>query len=601
MPNTPDDRCGCGSGLPSRRCCALSESDLSAPAPDWLAAEAECADIAFRGGDTATAHRLCLAILDAAPGHPGALTILAQLSLASGRPEASIILLTRILRLRPDDLAAVQQVARLLLQAGRLPEAEVQARNAIRLAPESAVSHSLLAMVLTTDHRPHVGEFHYRQALTLAEPDGVTLANLAWSLKLQGRIGDARALYRRATALAPSIPLTWLGWARTEEAGRDLESATRFLARAKRLDPDHPVGAFEAALLARRGAPRAALEVLEDAARRPSGPDVDELLEKARILDRLRRPDEAFAAMLQGKALIRETGSQYAEREAADLISRLARFFTAARLRLLPGLETRATGPQPVFVVGAPRSGTTLVEQILSSHPRIAAGDELPVVSRLAAAVPQMLGSPLAYPEALSELWMGDQQDGLDRLRDEYLRQARKLVPLESGHRLFTDKMPFNEMHLGFIALMFPGAPVVHVLRHPLDILLSMMSQNLTHGFHCAAALETAARHCLRMIDLVAHYRQEMPLRYLPVRYEDLVERLEPNVRRLLRFLELGFNRRCLRFDENGRYARTASYAQVTEKLYDRSRFRYRAYMRHLEPVIPLMEPAIHNLGYRIE
>ncbi|WP_455180265.1 tetratricopeptide repeat-containing sulfotransferase family protein [Azospirillum melinis] len=563
-------------------------------------AEAERAAVALQNGDTGSARAACVAILEAAPHHAGALAMLAQLLQTSGETDAAIGLLARILRLTPDNLAAVQQLAGILLQSGRLPEAEVQARNAVRLAPDNAASHLLLAMVLTTGHCPHVGEFHYRQALDLAEPDGVTLANLAWNLKLQSRIDEARVLYRQSAALEPSVHLTWLGWARTEEAGRALEDASRFLARGKRLAPDHPTSAFEAALLARQGAPQEALAVLEDAARRPTGPTPDELLEKARILDRQGRPDDAFAAMLQGKALIREAGNRYAEGEAADLTDRLARFFTAPRLRRLPRPETRPTGAQPVFIVGAPRSGTTLVEQILSSHPAIVAGDELPVLSQLTVALPRMLGSPLAYPEALSELWMGDQQDGLDCLRDEYLRQARKLVPVEAGHRLFTDKMPFNEMHLGLIALMFPDAPVVHVLRHPLDVLVSMMSQDLTHGFHCATGLETAARHCLRMIELVAHYRQQMPLRYLPVRYEELVAEFEPNVRRLLTFLDVGFNRRCLRFEENRRYARTASYAQVTEKLHSRSLYRHRAYLRHLEPVLALMEPAIRNLGYEI-
>ena len=600
MPTNPEDPCGCGSGLRAGRCCARTEIDLPDTEPDWIPAEAERAAAALQNGDADTARRACVAILDAAPDHGGALAMLSRVLQAFGETDAAIALLERILRLAPDNPAAVQQLAGLLLQSGRLPEAEFQARNSVRLAPDSATSHALLAMVLTTGHCPHIGEFHYRQALELAEPDGITLANLAWNLKLQSRIDEARALYRQSVVLEPSVHLTWLGWARTEEAGRALEDASRFLARGKRLAPDHPSHAFEAALLARQGAPRAALAVLDAAARRPSGPTSDELLEKARILDRQGLHDDAFAAMLQGKALIREAGNHYAEGQAADLTTRLARFFTAQRLCRLPRPETCPTGAQPVFIVGAPRSGTTLVEQVLSSHPAIVAGDELPVLSQLTAALPRILGSPLAYPEALSELWMGDQQDGLDCLRDEYLRQARKLVPIEAGHRLFTDKMPFNEMHLGLIALMFPGAPVVHVLRHPLDILVSMMSQDLTHGFHCASGLETAARHCLRMTDLVAHYRQQMPLRYLPVRYEDLVGQFEPNVRRLLAFLDVGFSRRCLRFEENRRYARTASYAQVTEKLHSRSLYRYRAYMRHLEPVLALMEPAIRKLGYEI-
>ncbi|PWC47359.1 tetratricopeptide repeat-containing sulfotransferase family protein [Azospirillum sp. TSA6c] len=601
MPPAPDDRCGCGSGLRTARCCQpAAAGPLSAAALRRIEAQTELAADAFDRGDLAAARRLCLEILDEAPGHVDALTILACLLQISGPVEAAVAVLQRIRRLAPDDVNATLDLARLLLRALRLPEAEVQARNAVRLAPANPTSHALLAMTLTEGHQPHAGEFHYRQALALVGPDAVTLANLAWNLKLQGRIDEARSLYRRSIALDPAIHLTWLGRAQTEEAGHDLDAAMRFLARARRLDPGHPADSFEAALLARRGAPEAGLAVLEAAAARPSGPDAGELLEKARLLDRLGRHDEAFAAMVAAKSLIRQGGRRYADEEASALIARLTGFFVAPRLRLLPRPETPAAGAQPFFIMGAPRSGTTLVEQILSAHPAVAAGDELPVLDRLAGLLPRMLASPLGYPEALSELWMGDQRDGLERLRDEYLRQARKLVPLRPGHRIFTDKMPFNELHLGLVALMLPSAPVVHVLRHPLDVVLSMMSHNLTHGFNCAAGLETAARHCARVFGLVAHYRQEMTLRYLPLRYEDLVQEFEPNVRRLLGFAGLRFDRRCLHFEKNPRAARTASYAQVAEALYGRSLYRYRRYMRHLEPVIPILEPVIDSLGYDI-
>ncbi|WP_451986397.1 tetratricopeptide repeat-containing sulfotransferase family protein [Azospirillum endophyticum] len=583
------------------RCCRIGEFGTPSPTPPRIETRTRRAAEAFDRGDLAAARRLCLEILDGTPTHVDALTILACILQISGPVDAAIAVLRRIRRLAPDDLGATQDLARVLLHGLRLAEAEVEARNSVRLAPDDPASHALLAMVLTESHRPHAGEFHYGQALRLAGPDAVTVTNLAWNLKLQGRISEARALYGKAAALDPAIALTWLSWAQTEDAGRDLAAATRLLARAKRLDPGHgDIGRFEAALLAQLGAPEAGLAVLELAAARPSGPDAAELLEKARLLDRLERPDEAFAAMTMAKALVRQGGRRYADQEVSQMIRRLTDFFVAPRLRLLPRPETPAAGAQPIFIVGAPRSGTTLVEQILSSHPAVAAGDELPALDRLAGLLQRMLGSPLGYPEALSELWMGDQRDGLERLRDEYLRQARKLVPLQPGHRVFTDKMPFNELHLGLVALMLPSAPVVHVLRHPLDVVLSMMSHDLTHGFDCAVGLETAARHCARVFGLVAHYRQQMTLRYLPLRYEDLVQAFEPNVRRLLGFAGLRFDRRCLRFEQNPRSARTASYAQVTEGLYGRSLYRYRRYMRHLEPVIPILEPVIDSLGYEV-
>ena len=118
---------------------------------------------------------------------------------------------------------------------------------------------------------------------------------------------------------------------------------------------------------------------------------------------------------------------------AAREIGRLRGFFTASRLKLLPRAQVRQDGPQPIFILGFPRSGTTLVEQTLSAHPHIAAGDELPLIHEISQMMPRLLGSPLTYPEALAELWMGDQREGLDTLRDVYLQKVRQLGRAAAG------------------------------------------------------------------------------------------------------------------------------------------------------------------------
>src|SRR5215813_11576650 len=270
-------------------------------------------------------------------------------------------------------------------------------------------------------------------------------------------------------------------------------------------------------------------------------------------------------------------------------------------MNILPRAGSRDDTAQPIFILGFPRSGTTLVEQTLSAHPRISAGDELPFVNDITATMARTLNSPLTYPEGLSELWMGDRRHGLDELCDYYRNHVERLGVIEPGAAWFTDKMPLNETHLGLIALMFPQSPLIHVVRHPLDIVLSVFSNQLTHGFYCAYALESIARHIALTMDLVAHYRAQMTLRYLPVRYEDIVDDQEASVQRMLDFIGEPFDERCIAFHENRRYARTASYAQVTERLYDRSRFRHRNYRNGLEPAAAILEPLIASLGYNLD
>ena len=314
------------------------------------------------------------------------------------------------------------------------------------------------------------------------------------------------------------------------------------------------------------------------------------------------RHDEAFGCFDEAKRLAREiTGKNYLDQQAQEIAGRLRQFFVSDRLRLMPLASVREESAQPIFILGFPRSGTTLAEQALSGHPRISAGDELPFINELSDTLPRLLGSPLSYPEALAEFWMGDNRRGPEALRDAYLQKAELRGFIRPGSTHFTDKMPLNEMHLGLISLIFPKSPLIHILRHPLDVVLSVYSHHLTHGYFCAYALETIARHYVLVMDLVHHYRAQMALRYLPVRYEDMVADMPGSVRRMLDFIGESFDERCVNFQENRRLPHTPSYAQVTEKLYDRSRFRYRRYRKHLEPVIPILEPVIDRLGYLLD
>jgi len=599
--------CACGSGLRPFRCCQLDLRTLGPSEANRHLLPLVDQAIALHGqGEFGEAERLCLDVLELAPGQGGALAILYQIRRAQGPISAAEALVRRMVAIDSNNVWATHELTLLLFSKGDFIEAEAHARNAVRIAPTEVQSHNLMGMILTEANRPQVGEYHYRRALELLGRRGpIILANLAWNLKNQGKMAEARTLYEEALALGPDILQTAIGWARMEETDRNFARADVLLDAAEGIAPGNPSVVLSRAVLRGRtkdyGEALALLDTLEQQAEGGSlGPN--ELLEKGRLLDKIGRYDDAFAAYDEGKRRLRElSGTVYLDEHAAQLIGRLKAYFTAQRLKIVPRAKPIESGPKPIFIVGFPRSGTTMVEQTLSAHPSISAGDELPFVNDITNIMPRMLNSPLAYPEALADLWMGDQREGLDNLRDYYLQRVRQLDIVEPGAAWFTDKMPLNETHLGLIGLMFPEAPIVHVLRHPLDILLSVFSNQLTHGFYCANAMETIAEHYVRVMDLVEHYRGQMTLKYLPVRYEDIVADQETHIRRILDFVGAPFDERCLNFHENRRYARTASYAQVTERLYDTSRYRHRKYLKHLEPVIPILAPTIERLGYTVE
>jgi Tfp pilus assembly protein PilF len=598
--------CGCGSGLRAVRCCRLEVTALPPPgAGAPLLPLVERAAELERRRAPGEAEKICRQVLELLPGQPEALAILYRICRADRRADAAEALLRRIVLLHPNTLWATHELGLALLAKGAVGEAEILARNAVRIAPENPQSHNLMGMVLTEANRPQIGEYHYRRVIELSgRRDPILLANLAWNLKNQGRMAEARRLYEESAAAAPEVVPTLLGWARMEEADRDFSRADEVLARAERLLPDDPgILLTRAVLHGRTGGYAEALAVLDHAAvNGDRGLGANELLEKGRLLDRLGRYGEAFCAFAEGKRQCREEGGLvYQAEPARELAERLTGFFTEARMRILPRAGGRSDIAQPIFILGFPRSGTTLVEQTLSAHPNIAAGDELPYIGEITQTMQRSLNSPLGYPEALAELWMGDRRQGLDELRDYYLERVRRQGVIEPGAHWFTDKMPLNETHLGLIALLFPQAPLIHVLRHPLDVVLSVFANNLTHGFYCAYALETAAHHYRLTLELVEHYRAEMTLRYLPIRYEDIVAEQETSVRRLLDFIGEPFDRRCLEFHRNRRYARTASYAQVAEPLYDAARYRWRHYRDQLAAASEILRPAIERLGYALD
>jgi tetratricopeptide (TPR) repeat protein len=630
MSATSPNLCPCGSGLRPARCCALQHGAVPpAEATRHLVPLVERAIQAYQQGAKDIAERLCLDVLELAPDRPGALSVLYSIRKEQGKHQAAEALIRRLVHFEPNNFEATNELALRLLGKGALGEAEIHARNAIRIAPQAPQAHNLMGMIMTEAQRPRLGEYHYRQVLAISgSRDPIVLANLAWCLKNQGRMEEARALYEESTAAAPDIRETLLGWARLEEADRNFNAAGEKLDRLDGLFPNDPGSVLtRAVLLGRMKRPDDALALLDGQVAPKAAPATDgdvalsnapagdapmtsapiglgptELSEKGRLLDQLERHDEAWAAFVEGKRIARElTGNAYLDQLAGDIINRLRGFFVSGRLALLPRAGVRTDVPQPIFVLGFPRSGTTLVEQTLSAHPAISAGDELPLINDITNIMPRMLNSPLTYPEALAELWMGDQRDGLDNLRDYYLQKAAQMEVAEPGAAWFTDKMPLNETHMGLIALLFPASPLIHVIRHPLDVMISSLSNHFTHGFFCATALESAATHYVRVMDLVMNYRAEMALRYLPVRYDAMVTNQEETVRSIVDFIGVPFDGRCLSFHENRRYARTASYAQVTEPLYERSLYRYRRYRKHLEPVIPILRPMIERLGYSVD
>lgn len=599
--------CQCQSGLITSQCCGLKEVQLpTATDKAGVANQLEQADIALNANDLTTAASVYINIIQQHPAHIEALYGLAQVRKAENINSAAEVLLQRCVNIDQNSLRCTTDLAMTLYQSGKMPEAEAHARNAIRLGPRDAQAHNVLGMILTDNGKSLAGEYHYRKAMELHKPLGKLCANLALNLRQQGKLEESEQWYRKATEMEPDNIASLLGWIKLEEVRRNFDKAFELLDKVQTLSPETPaILHMRSGLLKRMKRYGDAIETLDKIERTKK--DLAEMgpgyfQERAQILDKMERYDEAFENYQKSNELICKTGrGTYRREQAENMAVRLKGFFTASRYSLMPRSPMRTDVPQPIFIIGFPRSGTTMTEQIITAHPSITAGDELHFIGDLVRFGPKLLNSPMKYPECFADLWMGENQEALDSFRDYYLKRTEQLGLLDKNSQWFTDKMPLNEINLGMISMIFPQSPVIHLHRHPLDVVLSTYFTDLTHGFNCAFALENVAHQYALVMDLVNHYLSVLDIKYKAIKYEDIVADQINKTKELLAFIGVDWDERCIDFHKNERYARTASYAQVSEKMYTSSVFRYKNYRKHIEPVIPILEPHIHRLGYTIE
>jgi Tfp pilus assembly protein PilF len=503
--------------------------------------------------------------------------------IAAGDLKRAADALAGVLRADPDCAWAWQETIDLLARSGRADEAEQFARRALTRLPDDPTLHERFGTLLSERNELVAGEWHLRRALELGDERGATLVTLGLNLMRQGRPEEAEPLYAQAEGLAPSDVRTLAYWSKACEVQHDLTRAEALLERAAAAGSAREVDLLRAQYLAREGRVAEALTLLA-AAPVLNG---DALLERGRLEDRAGRYVEAWRDFVAGKQkLAAEAGGlRYQTAAVEQFFARLERYFTRRIFARLPRAARRGDVPQPLFVYGFPRSGTTLVERVLAAHPAIRAGGELPFAGEWRELSHQLLPAREPFPLNLDGAMTADRHHLAALFRDHYLARAERQGLLEPRVEYFVDKMPFNEVWLPLIRIAFPDAPLVHLARHPLDVCVSMMSHQLNHGFHCGYRLEDTAHYLAAVHRLHEHYRRELEPREFILRYESMVANPRDVVARLLEHVGLPFDEACLRFHERRTYSPTPSYAQVAEPFTDRSIGRHRPYAAQLEPV----------------
>jgi Tfp pilus assembly protein PilF len=492
---------------------------------------------------------------------------------------------------------AYSDLITLLARHGRRGEAEQLARAALRDHPDNAGLHDLFGTLLSEKNDLPSGEWHFRRALELGGPRAGTLANLALNLMQQGRTAEAEVHFAEADALAPRTLRILAHWSKLREVQGDLRGAELLLDQAQSASSPEAVNLLRAQYLSRAGRHHEALAIIE----RATVLNGDGQLERGRLYERHGRYPEAWRDFVEGKRKLATEGGglTYDAAGVQAFYEAMKVFFVRANVARLPRAPRRNDVPQPIFIIGFPRSGTTLIEQVLSSHSAVRAGGELPWLGELRQLAIRLLPDAGPFPDNLARSWTADQRHIAAVLRDHYLARAANSGLLAPGKKYFVDKMPFNEMYLPLICMAFPGAKVVRIQRDPRDVCISMLANHMTHGFNCAYRIEDITRHLTATFGLVAHFRRELEFDEVLLQYEGFVKDQEGETRRLLEHLELPFESACLRFHENPRYAPTPSYARVTDRMTDRAIGRHRNFAAQLEPHLGELKTIPTAGGYR--
>ncbi len=478
--------------------------------------------------------------------------------------------LRKALGLRPDDAAAQHAMATVLLKKQQFAAAIAHLQSAIALRPDDASLYNDLGFCEQRLRHIDPAIAAYRHSLELNPEQHLAYRNLGLLYEQIHRLEEARDCAQQALLRAP----------------RDVES-TLLLAKLEARDSHYSVAREHlVSLLETRLSPfhKGAIN-----------------LEMARILDHLGEPAAAFHHLAAGKQAFKLL-YRISERDLQryrDSIDQFRRFFSRRPTGVIPPQEP---GDQPlklIFLVGFPRSGTTLTEQILEAHPDIIASHELPVLADLTQRISTLIGRDFRYPDDVDSL----NPDDLTLLRNSYcvaMQDALERRP--SKDQFILDKLPLNIIHLGLIGRLFPRAKILLALRDPRDVCLScyMQSFEMNPAMAQFLGLQDTANFYRTVMGLLLHYRDTLGIDMLTTRYEDIVDGLEGTAHRMLDYLGLEWNPAVLQYHHTAQTRRvyTPSYQAVTRPIYRGAKGKWKAYAAQLQPVLPLLDDLVHRFGY---
>ena len=525
-----------------------------------------------RFGDAAAS---CRRAAELKPGLAEAHDNLGSAQLALGRIDDALASHRRALEIEPDFAEAHSNLGNLWLELGRIEEALASQRRALEIDPNMAGAHNNLGNALRTLGKLEDAAASYHRALEINPRFVEACCNLGVTLRLQGRTAEAQASCRRALGINPQSAAALVALADASADIGQFAQAERLFKRAIAIQPDSPESwAGLARLRKMTVADVAWLAQAQRIAAKGLPPRHEICLRHAigKYFDDVQDCEQAFVHFRRANELTSLRRAKHDRARLTQTVDDITRSWD--RNRVNRHRNHGSESERPVFIVGMLRSGTSLAEQILASHPDVFGAGELTFWSAAWAAHGMSPGNAEMSDSLLC------------RLADDYLRS---LLTLSGGALRVIDKMPTNFPFLGLIHAALPNARIIHMRRNPLDTCLSIYMQQFETAVSYANDLDDLAHYYGEYLRLMDHWRSTLPANViLDVSYEGLVSDQEGWTRRMLEFIGLPWDSRCLDFHRTERTVLTASQWQVRQKLNASSIGRWRRYEKFLAPLSKL-------------
>ena len=486
------------------------------------------------------------------PDNVDAMRMLAMVAATLKRYEDAERLLRRALGIAPDFLTAVIDLGRILKEQDRFEEAIDYFKKAIEINPHNPQTHFLLAGAYAPAALNHEAVREYQRTLQLSPRHPGALLGLGNALKTIGRLDEAVRAYHDCISVKPNNGETYWSLANLKTYRFSNEQLEEM---KKRVEDGNAAGEKS---------------------------EINFLFALGKAHDDRQDYDRAWRYYEQANNKQRML-VQYDPVHTETINDAIIEVFDKTLLD-----EKNGSGhpdPAPIFILGLPRSGSTLIEQVLASHSQVEGTSELPYLGRVATSLNRNRADGVNYPEAVREL----ASENFAALGEDYIRYAQ--LHRTEGKPCFIDKMPNNFPTIGFLHLILPNAKIIDARRHPLDACVGNFRQHYARGQTFAYDLTDIGEYYLQYQRMMDHWHEVLPGRVLTVQYEDVVTDFENQVHRILEYCRLPWEDNCIRFYETERPVRTASSEQVRQPIYTEALNYWRNYEARLGELMEILEP----------